>query len=77
MTEKVITCVVVDRAASVMAVMVSKHLRHMPVVQDAKFVNMVNMRDFLQPRLDEVQSDAEAMRERLRSADTGVSERSK
>ena len=62
MTEKVITCVAEDRAARIMAVMVSEHLRHMPVVKDGKFVDMVSIRDLLQLRLDEVQSEAEAMR---------------
>lgn len=62
MTEKVTTCVAEDRAAGIMAVMVSKHLRHVPVVKDGKFVSMVSIRDLLQLRLDEVQSEAEAMR---------------
>ncbi len=62
MTERVITCVAEDRAASIMAIMVAKHLRHMPVVKDGKFVDMVSIRDLLQLRLDEVRSEAEAMR---------------
>lgn len=62
MTEKVITCVATDRAAGIMAIMVSKHLRHLPVVEDGKFVSMISIRDLLQLRLSEVQSEAEAMR---------------
>jgi CBS domain-containing protein len=62
MTKDVITCVPEDRAAGIMAVMVSKHLRHVPVVQGDKFVSMVSIRDLLQLRLDEVRSEAEAMR---------------
>ena len=62
MTEKVITCVATDRAAGIMAVMVSKHLRHIPVLEDGKFVNMISIRDLLQLRLNEVQSEADAMR---------------
>ena len=65
MTKEVVTCVAEDRAAGIMAIMVSKHLRHIPVVQDGKFVNMVSIRDLLQLRLDEVQSEADAMRSYL------------
>lgn len=62
MTEKVVTCVATDRAAGIMAVMVSKHLRHVPVIEDGKFVSMLSIRDLLQLRLTEVQSEADAMR---------------
>ena len=62
MTEKVITCIATDRAAGIMAVMVSKHLRHIPVLEDGKFVSMISIRDLLQLRLTEVQSEADAMR---------------
>ncbi len=62
MTEKVVTCVATDRAAGIMAVMVSKHLRHVPVIEDGKFVSMISIRDLLQLRLTEVQSEADAMR---------------
>ena len=62
MTEKVITCVATDRAAGIMAVMVSKHLRHVPVLENGKFVSMISIRDLLQLRLTEVQSEADAMR---------------
>ena len=62
MTENVVTCVAEDRAAGIMAVMVSRHLRHIPVVKDDSLVSMVSIRDLLQLRLDEVRSEADAMR---------------
>ncbi|KPK56223.1 MAG: hypothetical protein AMS22_02075 [Thiotrichales bacterium SG8_50] len=62
MTKEVVTCVPEDRAAGIMAVMVSRHLRHVPVVKDGRFVSMVSIRDLLQLRLDEVRSEADAMR---------------
>ena len=62
MTEDVVTCVAEDRAAGIMAVMVSKHLRHMPVVRNGELVSMVSIRDLLQLRLEEVKSEADAMR---------------
>jgi signal-transduction protein with cAMP-binding, CBS, and nucleotidyltransferase domain len=45
-----------------MAVIVSKHLRHVPVLKDDRFISMVSIRDLLQLRLDEVRSEADAMR---------------
>jgi len=62
MTEDVVTCVAEDRAAGIMAVMVSKHLRHIPVVRSGELVSMVSIRDLLQLRLEEVKSEADAMR---------------
>lgn len=62
MTKDVVTCVPEDRAAGIMAVMVSQHLRHIPVVKEGKFISMVSIRDLLQLRLDEVRSEADAMR---------------
>ena len=62
MTKEVVTCVATDRAAGIMAVMVSKHLRHIPVIEDVKFISMISIRDLLQLRLIEVQSEADAMR---------------
>ncbi len=62
MTADVVTCVPEDRAAGIMAVMVSQHLRHVPVVKDGRFISMVSIRDLLQLRLDEVRSEADAMR---------------
>ena len=62
MTKEVVTCVPEDRAAGIMAVMVSRHLRHVPVLKDGRFISMVSIRDLLQLRLDEVRSEADAMR---------------
>ena len=62
MTEDVVTCVAEDRAAGIMAVMVSKHLRHIPVVRSGELVSMVSIRNLLQLRLEEVKSEADAMR---------------
>ena len=62
MTGKVVTCAATDRAAGVMAIMVSKHLRHMPVIEGGKLVSMLSIRDLLNLQLIEVQSEADAMR---------------
>lgn len=62
MTARVFTCVPEDRAAGIVALMVSKHVRHVPVVTDGKLVGMVSVHDLLHLRLEEVQSEAAAMR---------------
>ena len=62
MTAKVFTCAPDDRAAGVMALMVARHVRHLPVVMDGKLAGMVSIHDLLQLRLEEVRSEAEAMR---------------
>ena len=62
MTAKVITCAPGDRVESIAAVMVSKHVRHLPVVTDNKLVGIVSIRDLLRLHLQAVQSDADAMR---------------
>ena len=62
MTAKVITCAPGDRVESIAAVMVSKHVRHLPVVKDNKLVGIVSIRDLLRLHLQAVQSDADAMR---------------
>ena len=62
MTVKVLVCAPDDRAAGVMALMVSRHVRHLPVVTDGKLVGMVTVHDVLHLRLEEALSEAEAMR---------------
>jgi CBS domain-containing protein len=62
MTAKVITCSPGDRLESIAAVMISRHVRHLPVITDGKFVGIVSIRDVLRFHLGAVQSDADAMR---------------
>lgn len=61
MTAKVLTCVPTDRVAGITALMVSRHVRHLPVEMDGKLVGMVSVRDLLQLRLEEVLAEADAM----------------
>ncbi len=61
MTAKVFTCAPTDRAAGIMALMVSRGIQHLPVVTDAKLVGMVTVRDLVELRLDEVLNEAQAM----------------
>lgn len=61
MTAEVLTCAPGDRAAGIMALMVSRRVRHLPVVVNGKLVGIVSIHDLLNLRLEEVLSEAEAM----------------
>ncbi len=61
MTAKVLTCSPDDRAVGVVALMVSRHVRHLPVVADGILVGLVSVHDLLHLRLEEIRSEAEAM----------------
>lgn len=61
MTAKVLTCAPHDRAVGIMALMISRHVHHIPVLTNGTLVGMVTVRDLLQLRLEEVLSEAEAM----------------
>jgi len=62
MTAKVITCTPSDRVESIVAVMVSRHVRHLPVVTGNKLVGIVSIRDLVRLHLEAVKSEADAMR---------------
>lgn len=62
MTAKVICCTPGDRIENLAAVMVSKHVRHLPVVVNNKLVGIVSIRDLIRLNMQAVQSDADAMR---------------
>ena len=62
MTAKVITCAPSDRVESIVAVMVSRHVRHLPVVTGDKLVGIVSIRDLVRLHLEAIKSEADAMR---------------
>ena len=68
MTLDVITCTADDMVAGVMALMDANQIRHVPVVDKGKLAGIVSIRDIIKLRLDEVQNEADAMREYI----TGV-----
>ncbi len=63
MTTDVITCTANDRIAGVMALMAEKHIRHVPVIDNGELVGIVGIRDIIQLRLNEVQAEADAIRD--------------
>jgi CBS domain-containing protein len=64
MATQVVTCSPADRVSSIMALMTERRIRHIPVVvEDGRLTGIVSIGDVVKHRLDEIQSEAEAMRE--------------
>ena len=68
MTKDVVTCIADDSLAGVMALMADKNFRHVPVIDNDELAGIVSIRDIIQLRLDEVQADADAMRDYISRA---------
>jgi CBS domain-containing protein len=68
MTEKVFTCSREDRVSALMALMTNRRIRHIPVVEkDGRLCGMVSIGDVVKQRLDDIQSEADALREYVTS----------
>lgn len=63
MTETVVTCAPEDTVATVAKVMTQRRIRHLPVVVEGKLVGLVSIGDVLKHRLDEVQLEANVLRD--------------
>ena len=69
MTEKVITCTLGDTVSSLMGVMTDRRIRHIPVVdQEGLLTGIISIGDVVKNRLDEIQGEADAMREYIAGA---------
>ena len=62
MTKTVITCGPDDRIATVASTMMSRSIRHIPVVDEGRLVGMVSIRDVLNLRVDELQQQTAHLR---------------
>ena len=62
MTREVLTCALNDRINKVMAVMTHRRIRHMPVIENGALCGIVSIRDVVKNQLDEIESDANALR---------------
>lgn len=63
MTREVKTCSPSDRIAEVMARMTAGRFRHLPVMDDGAMIGIVSIGDVVRMRVDEVEHEAEALRE--------------
>ena len=69
MTKTVITCSPNDNIAKVASTMLSRNIRHLPVMDDNRLVGMVSIRDVLNLRLDELQRETAQLRNLVNQTD--------
>ena len=65
MTSPVVTCTPEDNVTAVMALMTRYRVRHLPVVEDGKLRGIVSIGDVIKHRLDELEMEANILRETL------------
>lgn len=63
MTQPVLTCAREDSVTTVMALMTRHRVRHIPVVEDGKLCGIVSIGDVVKHRLDELEMEANIIRE--------------
>ena len=62
MTAEVVTCDPKDPVAAIMGMMTAQRFRHVPVVQEGNLVGMISIGDVVKSRIEEAQSEVEALR---------------
>lgn len=62
MTRTVITCAPRDDVGQIASTMLSRNIRHIPVVDGGRLVGMVSIRDVLQSRCDDLQQQSAQLR---------------
>lgn len=65
MTTPVLTCTLDERITGVMARMTRHRVRHLPVVDGGRLVGIVSIGDVVKHRLDELELEANVLRETL------------
>ena len=68
MTEKVLTCTGETSVTHVMGLMTQQKFRHVPVVEGGRLVGIVSIGDVVKERLEEVEAEAEAIKEYIATA---------
>lgn len=68
MTSSVITCVAEDSTHDLMTKMTAGRFRHLPVVADGKLDGIISIGDVVKARINEVQREAEALRDYISSS---------
>jgi len=68
MTRNVITCGENDSIAEIMERMTAGKFRHLPVLRDSHLVGVVSIGDVVKQRVEEIEHDADALRDYIRTA---------
>jgi CBS domain-containing protein len=64
MTAEVFTCAPEDHVSTIMAAMTNRRIRHIPVVdKEGLLCGIISIGDVVKHRMDEIQGEADAMRE--------------
>jgi CBS domain-containing protein len=62
MTTRVTTCAPRDEIADLMAVMTTKRIRHLPVIEDGRVCGIISIGDVVKWRVEEIEREADALR---------------
>lgn len=68
MTRNVTTCSENDSIADLMERMTAGKFRHMPVLRDGQLIGVVSIGDVVKQRVEEIERDADALRDYIRTA---------
>jgi CBS domain-containing protein len=68
MTRKVTTCGENDSIADIMERMTAGKFRHVPVLRDGELIGVVSIGDVVKQRVGEIERDADALRDYIRTA---------
>jgi CBS domain-containing protein len=68
MTREVVTCSEDETVAEIMERMTAGKFRHMPVVSGGALIGLISIGDVVKQRVEEIESESEAMRDYIRSA---------
>ena len=67
MTRGVVTCERSTEIAEVMERMTRRRIRHMPVVEETRLIGIISIGDVVKHKIEEVEHEAEALREYIAS----------
>ena len=68
MSAKVTVCALDDTINDVMQMMTAGRFRHVPVVEDSKLVGIISIGDVVKRRIEDVEREAEQIREYIATA---------
>jgi CBS domain-containing protein len=68
MTRKVVTCKETDTVAELMEMMTTGKFRHLPVIDNGKVVGLISIGDIVKRRVQEYESEQEALRDYIKTA---------
>jgi CBS domain-containing protein len=68
MTTDVSTCSPNDKVGEIMATMTAQRIRHIPVMESETLCGIISIGDVVKHRLDEIESEADALRQYVTSA---------